>query len=1075
MASSSSKGKSSKKHQGTTVQRLKLSDIIPSQRSHTHIRSETLNASGQVVQTQIPAEIPAPLLKKRRIIATGNPASEQRLNDLLQFALVNGEHIPTVEVEDFTKLTPEALDHHLNDFKKRQRRYAVSKWNGRYFERVWLQQLGISVHFGHAYESICPNPRIVKEFTVIHTNGIHRITAVFCNCENVNVAGEWRQQLLRRRWFPATHIQPETAATFEVLNQFHVLTLQGKVTTYDFYAGLEKLYDNVGTARKIDRYKAFSQMIREWRNLKMLKRGGRGNDATRTPGDTQLGELAVNCIACPRPEENLPNGWENEPAETRFKYWLYLAEDACFRLKRRLVSSIEADPGIGTGSSYFVEDTAFREYIAGCGAQNEMNTCTGLSAVDHANTKFSRGYATTGVGLAVCARHELVQKNGVVDLQKGERYCNMDYAFGSILRGIDPRITIVQSYDIACQWSKNLYERMRELPSQVAASLSERRIYFAIPKLHIHGHNLSCQLSFSLNWLWGAGRTDGEGVERNWAHMGPVATSTRDMGPGNRHEVLDDHFGHWNWRGICRLGELLQKRYDNALEERDVHNKALEQFRAERPDDIEEWETMITTWESELIKAPKDRKADNPYESLKTGLSEHQVRLAIAKDEALEVAAGSVNLHDVGPSAFISQMIDVQDSMRSVKMELGSRKSMTALQQTDAIQRRTKLIRAVGKIRSLQAVYIPAAIQRLSNSESEVEINAEDIELIFPSDLLESERATGCRAGLLEVERKLCESQLSTSLDKLRNNLHIKSRLLTYRTTNVVHQARVTKSQALMARTQRQIDLYTNRYRTAWHALAKIVGGTEHMAWHYLNDKDVCMMREEPPLGNVRKRIGNRRREEERVQQQQEWEIEQQHVNAQLRELEGTEQGRQMSELQRLRAACGEGKRRVSWIWMACGNGELQDEGVLEDGIRVEYCKAHARAKRWQEEVILIEEEMRRCLVSLEARAQVWDNRMAFAGPQAEETDEIQKEGIRAYAASQADVYRRLKNRFVGLWESGARKRAIERAAALENRDEGNNTDAFMDEGNAQADDEEEEEKEEEEFDEDIPAIDELD
>lgn len=51
-----------------------------------------------------------------------------------------------------------------------------------------------------------------------------------------------------------------------------------------------------------------------------------------------------------------------------------------------------------------------------------MSTCTGLAALDHANTKFSRGYATTGVGLGVCARHEFIQKNGAVDLQKGERY-----------------------------------------------------------------------------------------------------------------------------------------------------------------------------------------------------------------------------------------------------------------------------------------------------------------------------------------------------------------------------------------------------------------------------------------------------------------------------------------------------------------------------------------------------------------------------------------------------------------------------------------------------------------------------
>lgn len=49
-----------------------------------------------------------------------------------------------------------------------------------------------------------------------------------------------------------------------------------------------------------------------------------------------------------------------------------------------------------------------------------MSTCTGLAALDHANSKFSRGYATTGVGVGMCARHEFIQKNGVGDLQKGE-------------------------------------------------------------------------------------------------------------------------------------------------------------------------------------------------------------------------------------------------------------------------------------------------------------------------------------------------------------------------------------------------------------------------------------------------------------------------------------------------------------------------------------------------------------------------------------------------------------------------------------------------------------------------------
>ena len=59
-------------------------------------------------------------------------------------------------------------------------------------------------------------------------------------------------------------------------------------------------------------------MAREWRHLKMLKQAGRGNDPTRKVDETAPGELAVLCLACPRPNVNLPDDWESEPKETRF-------------------------------------------------------------------------------------------------------------------------------------------------------------------------------------------------------------------------------------------------------------------------------------------------------------------------------------------------------------------------------------------------------------------------------------------------------------------------------------------------------------------------------------------------------------------------------------------------------------------------------------------------------------------------------------------------------------------------------------------------------------------------------------
>ncbi len=182
-----------------------------------------------------------------------------------------------------------------------------------------------------------------------------------------------------------------------------------------------------------------------------------------------------------------------------------------------------------------------------------MNTCgSNLKAIDHANKGFSDGYAATGVGAVVCARHTLLRKNGVCNLQKGERYVNMDYILASTLVGVTLfRLLIV--YDIACQWSKKLRARMSDLRSDIDVDLNRVKITAAIPKAHIKAHGKLCQSAFSLNYLPGSARTDGEGVERDWAHMNALTASTREMGPGNRQETLDDHWNAWNWEKIKKL------------------------------------------------------------------------------------------------------------------------------------------------------------------------------------------------------------------------------------------------------------------------------------------------------------------------------------------------------------------------------------------------------------------------------------------------------------------------------------------------------------------------------------------
>lgn len=52
------------------------------------------------------------------------------------------------------------------------------------------------------------------------------------------------------------------------------------------------------------------RMIRQWQHLKMLKRAARGHFLSGV-GGTLPGELAVICPACPHPNINLPQNWED--------------------------------------------------------------------------------------------------------------------------------------------------------------------------------------------------------------------------------------------------------------------------------------------------------------------------------------------------------------------------------------------------------------------------------------------------------------------------------------------------------------------------------------------------------------------------------------------------------------------------------------------------------------------------------------------------------------------------------------------------------------------------------------------
>ena len=65
----------------------------------------------------------------------------------------------------------------------------------------------------------------------------------------------------------------------------------------------------------------------------------------------------------------------------------------------------------------------------------------------------------------------------------------MDYVFASALCHVNPKLSKVASYDIACQWSIHVLKRIKDLPPLVRLHVI-LRLSFLIPKLHIYGHKL---------------------------------------------------------------------------------------------------------------------------------------------------------------------------------------------------------------------------------------------------------------------------------------------------------------------------------------------------------------------------------------------------------------------------------------------------------------------------------------------------------------------------------------------------------------------------------------------------------
>jgi hypothetical protein len=76
---------------------------------------------------------------------------------------------------------------------------------------------------------------------IVHSTGVFQQKVRWCGCTGPQ---DHHLQLLRCRLFPASFTRPRTAFTFDVLDHFHIDSMDCKTAAMSFFAKLRRFTDN---------------------------------------------------------------------------------------------------------------------------------------------------------------------------------------------------------------------------------------------------------------------------------------------------------------------------------------------------------------------------------------------------------------------------------------------------------------------------------------------------------------------------------------------------------------------------------------------------------------------------------------------------------------------------------------------------------------------------------------------------------------------------------------------------------------------------------------------------------------
>ncbi|QRV77073.1 hypothetical protein RhiJN_05088 [Ceratobasidium sp. AG-Ba] len=772
----------------------------------------------------------------------------------------------------------------------------IRRWNGKFWQSASLAELGLVLHLGHDGRR-CAKSHVNDSLLVGDIHGFSNLEVTFCECDGHSSR---TSQLLAAGFMACSDNLPQSAFTLNMLDHLSIFSTAGKCSVFKYYTVLKRMTQTGFPGKVADRYRELLQTLRKYNYLMSRKRSGAAFQRHSLEKDP--GEQAIPCVACPRPTYNFNHHEVESDEKEYFRFWASF--DGNFRNPRKAKKVDPDDICLTDGQLYFPEHEKYLQY---------------LKSVDSQKKKL--------------------------------RYAYTDYAVACFVQYVcrEGNLKIGLTYDIWCQWFKNLKEREGSLPPGL--SFPEWiRLVGGVPKFHLMGHKQACYDRYSLNYMQFVGRMEGEGCERAWAYLNEMAGSTSEMSPGFRRDTICYIMADWNYGKVIGIAIFLSTKY----------KEALKGFGFQRTK-FAEIDMCLTSeqrriWSAESLQANEDPPGSGIWRSVfSTPSANGKLQKLATRKQTEESESSHTPAKKVGVTQWLISGMELESEQKRLKdLRTTITKLATRRQKEQFDAKQKALNERILLFREERDKYMGdyeepdhPSLNIMNTSEPE------DAQLGLPSSYSRQTMQQRKLERLVDLEADIRRADCHDTLDRVRELLGAKALMVKIKKANTRGVAAITRAESKLRAQTEKVQKEQWRYNHSRDALIRL-GATEAdlKIYQKLADVDLRYLKDYS---------------------------------------ENDSRG------------LGQGYASPSWIWT--GRSELfKDESTwLGQTLKVEWFRTRERYKRWEEELKLLKREMVMSYRSFKTYEKIWEfkaEHSASALPRVV--------GMAEYAYAKSDFFRQL-------------------------------------------------------------------